>query len=110
MPAPSARARVASFIGGKADECVFVRGATEGINLVAHSFAGPRLKPGDRILSVGGRAVGTPAELVASMDGAKAGVPVKVEYLREGKTSTVEVTPQTREMRVMVFRRGENGP
>ncbi len=46
----AARARVASFIGGKADECVFVRGATEGINLVAHSFAGPRLKPGDRIL------------------------------------------------------------
>jgi cysteine desulfurase/selenocysteine lyase len=46
----AARARVASFIGGKPDECVFVRGATEGINLVAHSFAGPRLKPGDRIL------------------------------------------------------------
>ena len=46
----AARARVASFIGGKPDECVFVRGATEAINLVAHSFAGPRLQPGDRIL------------------------------------------------------------
>ena len=46
----AARARVASFIGGKPDECVFVRGATEAINLVAHSFADPRLKPGDRIL------------------------------------------------------------
>ena len=46
----AARTRVAAFIGGKPDECVFVRGATEGINLVAHSFAGPRLKPGDRIL------------------------------------------------------------
>ena len=67
------------------------------------------LKPGDRILSVGGRAVGTPAELVASMDGAKAGVPVKVEFLRDGKTSEVDVTPQVREMRVMVFHRGENG-
>ncbi|MBX9644431.1 MAG: cysteine desulfurase [Novosphingobium sp.] len=34
----AARERVARFIGGKADEVVFVRGATEGINLVAHSF------------------------------------------------------------------------
>jgi cysteine desulfurase / selenocysteine lyase len=34
----AARARVASFIGGKESEIVFVRGATEGINLVAHSW------------------------------------------------------------------------
>ena len=34
----AARERVARFIGGKADEVVFVRGATEGINLVAHSY------------------------------------------------------------------------
>lgn len=46
----AARARVAAFIGAKAEECVFVRGATEAINLVAQSFAAPRLKPGDRIL------------------------------------------------------------
>ncbi|MDA8016177.1 MAG: cysteine desulfurase [Thermoanaerobaculia bacterium] len=32
------------------EECVFVRGATEGINLVAHSFARPRLQPGDEVL------------------------------------------------------------
>jgi len=31
-------------------EVVFVRGATEGINLVAASFARPRLAPGDEIL------------------------------------------------------------
>jgi len=31
-------------------EIVFVRGATEGINLVAHSFVKPRLRPGDEIL------------------------------------------------------------
>lgn len=67
------------------------------------------LKAGDRILSVGGRAVSTPEELVASMDGAKAGVPVKVEYLRDGKSSAVDVTPQSREMRVMVLRRGPHG-
>lgn len=47
----AARARVARFIGAASpDEIVFVRGATEAINLVAQSWAGPRLAPGDRIL------------------------------------------------------------
>ena len=43
----ASRGRVARFIGAdSADEIVFVRGATEGINLVARSW----LKPGDRVL------------------------------------------------------------
>jgi cysteine desulfurase/selenocysteine lyase len=46
----AARKRVASFVGGQPDECVFVRGATEGINLVAQCWAGEQLKDGDRIL------------------------------------------------------------
>ncbi|SEI95248.1 cysteine desulfurase [Sphingomonas sp. OV641] len=46
----AARRRVAGFIGGAEDEVVFVRGATEGINLVAQSWAGTQLKVGDRIL------------------------------------------------------------
>ncbi|WP_294192819.1 cysteine desulfurase [uncultured Sphingomonas sp.] len=46
----AARDRVASFIGGKSEEIVFVRGATEGINLVAHSWVAQQLKAGDRIL------------------------------------------------------------
>jgi cysteine desulfurase/selenocysteine lyase len=46
----AARRRVARFIGGREDEVVFVRGATEGINLVAQSWAIPNLQPGDRIL------------------------------------------------------------
>ncbi|NJD69665.1 MAG: cysteine desulfurase CsdA [Candidatus Methylomirabilota bacterium] len=46
-----ARAKVARFFNvGDVREIVFVRGATEGINLVAHSFAGPRLTAGDEIL------------------------------------------------------------
>ena len=46
----AARNRVAAFIGARADEIVFVRGATEGINLVAHSWVAQQLKAGDRIL------------------------------------------------------------
>ncbi|MFT3978609.1 MAG: cysteine desulfurase [Sphingomonas bacterium] len=46
----AARRRVAQFIGGQPDECVFVRGATEAINLVAQSWAGTQLKAGNRIL------------------------------------------------------------
>jgi cysteine desulfurase/selenocysteine lyase len=47
----AARRRIARFIGaGSADEIVFVRGATEGINLVAECWAREQLKAGDRIL------------------------------------------------------------
>lgn len=46
----AARSRVAKFIGAKENEIVFVRGATEGINLVAQCWAQTNLKPGDRIL------------------------------------------------------------
>jgi len=47
----AARRRVAGFIGAPSpNEVVFVRGATEGINLVAQSWGGTVLKPGDRIM------------------------------------------------------------
>jgi len=47
----AARKRVAQFINAPSlDEIVFVRGATEGINLVAQCWAGTHLKAGDRIL------------------------------------------------------------
>ncbi|KQU62116.1 cysteine desulfurase [Sphingomonas sp. Leaf339] len=45
------RGRVARFIGAASpEECVFVRGATEAINLVAQCWAGTQLKAGDRIM------------------------------------------------------------
>jgi len=47
----ASRQRVARFIGAAApEEIVFVRGATEGINLVAQSWGRDNLKPGDRVL------------------------------------------------------------
>ena len=47
----AARQRVATFINARsADEVVFVRGATEAINLVAQSWGVANLKRGDRIL------------------------------------------------------------
>lgn len=47
----AARARVARFMcAASADEIVFVRGATEGINLIAHSWGTANLKAGDRII------------------------------------------------------------
>ncbi len=45
-----ARARIAQFLSVETDEIVFVRGATEGINLVANAFLRPRLQPGDEVL------------------------------------------------------------
>ena len=47
----AARKRVASFIGAASeDEVVFVRGATEGINLVAQSWGSANVRSGDRIM------------------------------------------------------------
>ncbi len=47
----SARQRVATFINATSHrEIVWTRGTTESINLVAHSFGGENLRPGDEIL------------------------------------------------------------
>ena len=47
----AARTRVKEFINARSErEIIFVRGATEAINLVMNSFARPRVKAGDEIL------------------------------------------------------------
>ena len=46
-----ARQTVADFIGApNKDNIIFVRGTTEAINLVAHSYVKPLLQPGDEII------------------------------------------------------------
>jgi cysteine desulfurase/selenocysteine lyase len=47
----AARETVAKFLGAPSkDNIVWVRGTTEGINLVAHSYVKPLLNPGDEII------------------------------------------------------------
>ncbi len=45
-----ARAKVANFIGGRVDETIFVRNATEALNLVAYTFGEANIKKGDAIV------------------------------------------------------------
>jgi len=50
----AARQSVQRFVGAEsAAEIVFTRGTTEAVNLVAQSFARPRLKAGDAVLITG---------------------------------------------------------
>jgi cysteine desulfurase/selenocysteine lyase len=47
----AARDKIQGFLNARLrEEIIFVRGATEAINLVAQSYARPRFKPGDQIL------------------------------------------------------------
>lgn len=47
----AARQTVADFIGAPSkDDIIFVRGTTEGINLVSQAYVKPLLKPGDEII------------------------------------------------------------
>ncbi len=47
----SARGKIKRFINAaSARECIFVRGTTEAINMVAQSYVAPRIRPGEEIL------------------------------------------------------------
>ncbi|MEO1048696.1 MAG: SufS family cysteine desulfurase [Pseudomonadota bacterium] len=69
----AARRRIATFVGGKEEELIFTRGATEAINLVANSWGRANLKPGDRILlsQVEHHSNIVPWQLVAEATGAQ---------------------------------------
>lgn len=68
-----ARQTVAQFIGAASpDQIVFVRGTTEGINLVAQAFVRPLLRPGDEIIltQLEHHANIVPWQIIASESGA----------------------------------------
>ena len=70
----NARSTVAKFLGaGNAKDIVFVRGTTEGINLVAQSYVRPLLQPGDEIIVslLEHHANIVPWQMVAAATGAK---------------------------------------
>ncbi|BET65603.1 cysteine desulfurase [Opitutales bacterium ASA1] len=70
----AARGRIARFFNAaSADEIVFVRGATEAINLVANTWGATNLREGDEILVTGmeHHANIVPWQLVARRTGAK---------------------------------------
>jgi cysteine desulfurase/selenocysteine lyase len=76
----AARARAAKFINANtADEIIFTRGTTEGINLVAATWGAKNLKPGDVILltEMEHHSNLVPWQMIAQKSGAKiAYVPV----------------------------------
>ncbi|MBQ7651944.1 MAG: cysteine desulfurase [Victivallales bacterium] len=70
----NARSTVAKFLGaGNANDIVFVRGTTEGINLVAQSYVRPILQPGDEIIvsMLEHHANIVPWQMIAAATGAK---------------------------------------
>jgi cysteine desulfurase / selenocysteine lyase len=80
-----ARERVREFVNAaSAREVIFTRGTTESINLVAQSYARPRLQRGDEILLTGleHHANIVPWQLVAEQTGAVIKV-VPIDYLGE---------------------------
>ena len=70
----NARSTVAKFLGAtNAKDIVFVRGTTEGINLVAQSYVRPLLQPGDEIIVslLEHHANIVPWQMIAAATGAK---------------------------------------
>jgi len=96
----NSRDKVRQFIGA-ADrrEIVFTRGTTESINLVANSFARPRLQPGDEILitAMEHHANIVPWQLVCEQTGARLRVaPISDEGILRMEEFARLLTPRTR--------------
>jgi cysteine desulfurase / selenocysteine lyase len=95
-----ARHTVARFLGLKESRgVVFVRGATEGINLVASSWAGANLKAGDEIVltTMEHHANIVPWQVVAERTGAKVVVvPINAQAEVDLAVFQSKLTPRTK--------------
>ncbi len=79
-----ARTTLANFIGAQSNEIVWTKGATEGLNLIAQSYARNRLQPGDEILvsETEHHANIVPWQMVAEQTGAKV---IKIAMTAQGE-------------------------
>lgn len=97
----TSRTKLAAFLKAHRDELVLCSGTTFAINLVAYSWALPRLKPGDAILlsRMEHHANIVPWQLVAERTGAK----IKVAEIREDGTLDLDAlyVAMTSEVRVL---------
>src|SRR5437899_8858011 len=100
----TSRQQVAKYIGAAtADEIVFTRGTTEGINLVAHAWGGKFLRAGDVILltEMEHHSNLVPWQLLA----ARTGVRLRFVPVRDDGTLALEELPSllTAEMKIFAF-------
>lgn len=94
-----ARSRIAAFFGAERDETVFVRGATEGVNLVAQAFVRPQLRKGDELLitALEHHANIVPWQMLCEQTGAKLiVVPMRGEALIDAEDFRAQLSPRTR--------------
>ena len=91
----AAREKVASLINAPDDKTiVWTRGTTEAINMVAQSYARPRLQPGDEIIV---SAAEHHANLVPWLTGAKVvKLPLTPDLLPDVERLTQLITPRSR--------------
>jgi cysteine desulfurase/selenocysteine lyase len=96
----SARDRLARFINARSRaEVIFVRGTTEGINLVAQSFARPTLKAGDEVLitHLEHHSNIVPWQMVCEQTGARLVVaPIDARGVVQIETTTALMTARTK--------------
>lgn len=71
-----------------------VQQVVEVLNVRAGLPADGRLKVGDVLVSVGGRQITTPQDVVDAVDAAPVGEPLSFVVERQGKRTTVEVVPK----------------
>ena len=95
----AARETVARFVGARADEIVFTRGATEAINLVAQPWGGANVRAGDRILlsALEHHANIVPWQMLAERVGAHIDVaPLTADHRIDEEALIAMIGPQTK--------------